>query len=367
MLGLGLTPFPPDLYLTVRQQPLIDRPPQSGVGLPWGVETRGSARDERFNQRNGLASCPDRADVSTAYCARGIRGVSDFEQVQRMDGSSVAAALAGRGGPCLELVTQLAGGEVGAWLVRWPDGHDAVLTWSPPLPAGQEPGDFDRSVELMDLARRAGVPVARYEAVVPLPDGSVAIVQERIHGHVSGVVSEELVDHAIELAEIRRDLLAGTAWPASAPTLYLLDDGPGFCLHGPLRAFSRDTAELLDAIEAIGRQPVTERTTDLVHLDYHVGNLLVTDEQPDRVAAVIDWGGARPGDIGIDLAILAFDLTWRAPGPVQQRVEAHLRRTTDADTFARLWAHASLRLVDWAIRHYPHDVDYWLAVARRYL
>jgi transposase len=52
---------------------------------------------------------------------------------------------------------------------------------------------------------------------------------------------------------------------------------------------------------------------------------------------------------------------------VQQRVEAHLPSTTDADTFARLWAHASLRLVDWAIRHHPQHVDHWLAVARRYL
>ena len=82
---------------------------------------------------------------------------------------------------------------------------------------------------------------------------------------------------------------------------------------------------------------------------------------------MIDWGGARPGDLGVDLAILAFDLTWRSPGPPQQRVEAHLRRTTDPDTFARVWAHASLRLVDWSIRHHPGDVDHWVAVARRHV
>ena len=121
----------------------------------------------------------------------------------------------------------------------WPDGHGGVLTWAPPLPSGQAPGAFEQSVALMGLARDAGVPVARYEAVAVLPDGSVAIVQERIEGHVPAVVSETLVEHTIDLAETRRGLLAGTPWATSTPTLYLLEDGPGFCLHGPLRSFSR--------------------------------------------------------------------------------------------------------------------------------
>ena len=290
-----------------------------------------------------------------------------FEQVRRMDGPAVAAAVAAAGGPALEVRGQLAGGAVGAWLVRWPDGHEGVLTWTAPLPAGHLPGAFEQSVALMGLAHAAGVPLPRYEAVVDLADGSVAIVQERVVGHIPTEVSVALADHAIELAEIRRGLLAGTAREGSGSSLYLVEDGPGFCLHGPLRSFSSDTADLVEAIEAIGRIPAAERGADIVHLDYHCGNLLVTDEHPDRVAAVIDWGGARPGDLGIDLAILAFDLTWRSPGPVQQRVEAHLRRTTDPDTFARVWAHASLRLVDWSIRHHPADVDHWVAVARRHL
>jgi hypothetical protein len=32
-----------------------------------------------------------------------------------------------------------------------------------------------------------------------------------------------------------------------------------------------------------------------------------------------------------------------------------------------VWAHAGLRLVDWAIRHYPHDVDHWVALSHRHL
>ncbi len=40
--------------------------------------------------------------------------VGDFEQVERMDGPAVVAAVATAGGPLLELVARLAGGEVGA-------------------------------------------------------------------------------------------------------------------------------------------------------------------------------------------------------------------------------------------------------------
>jgi hypothetical protein len=58
----------------------------------------------------------------------------------------------------------------------------------------------------------------------------------------------------------------------------------------------------------------------------------------------------------LDLAILAFDLTWRAPGPIQQLVEGHLLATADATEIAKVWAYASLRLLDWAIRQEP-DAD----------
>ena len=260
--------------------------------------------------------------------------------------------------PHLDVVERLAGGEIGAWLVRGPDGHESVLTWSPS-------SQLDHTIALMDLAAAAGVPLPRYEAVVDLGDGSAAILQQRVHGHVPERVTDALVDHVIELAERRRGLLADAAQPAMA--LYLREDGPGFCLHEPLRSFSRDTSALLAAIEAVGERGDTAPGTDVVHLDYHLGNILVTDDEPDRVAAVIDWGGARPGSIAVDLAILAFDLTWRAPGAIQQRVESYLQATTDAATFQCMWAHASLRLLDWSIRHHPEHVDHWVAVARRHL
>jgi len=32
-----------------------------------------------------------------------------------------------------------------------------------------------------------------------------------------------------------------------------------------------------------------------------------------------------------------------------------------------VWAHASLRLLDWSIRHHPHDVEHWATAAGRHL
>ena len=105
---------------------------------------------------------------------------------------------------------------------------------------------------------------------------------------------------------------------------------------------------------------------DLVHLDYHLGNVLVREDDHDRVAAIVDWGGARAGDLAIDLAILRFDLSWRAPD-IGLEVEQWLGNEIDDVTFVQVWAHASLRLVDWAIRHHPQDVDHWVAMAQRHL
>lgn len=323
-----------------------------------------------FSKRTlGLRSVEHGSSSTGTYGRCVVGGLEEgFERVKPIDAPAVVAAIAAAGGPRVELVERLPGGAGGAWLVSWDDAHHSVLTWAPPLHDGQPDGSFDRALAMMDLASANGVPLPRYEAVVPLADGSVAVLQQVVDGITPREVTSGLIDHLLELVDLRRGLVVGTEFSAARLPLYLRHDGPGFCLHGPLRAASSETAVLLDAIEAtVDPDDDVLIGGDVVHFDFHLGNVLVAPDAPDRVTAVVDWAGATPGQVELDLAILAFDLTWRSPGPIQQRVERHLLDTADDRVFAKVWAHASLRLLDWTIRHHPHDIDHWTTIARRHL
>lgn len=292
----------------------------------------------------------------------------DFQRVVAIDAVALRDAVARAGGPTLELIERLAGGAVGAWLVGWPDGHLGVLTWAPPVPAGQPPGQLDDVMRLMDLAWEAGIPLPRYEAVFDVGDLGAAVIQERAFGQTPTAVSPNLVESLIDLVERRRGILAGTSFSGRPMPVYLASSGPGWCLHESLRSYSTHTAALLQEIEALAGTVDHVVGDDLVHLDYHLGNILVDPDQPGTVTAILDWDGARAGTVAIDLAILAFDLTRRAPRPLQRRVESQLLATTPADLVPRIWAHAGLRLVDWAIRHHgPDDVDHWVRVTLEHL
>ncbi|HEX5267626.1 MAG TPA: hypothetical protein VFW24_12715, partial [Acidimicrobiales bacterium] len=76
---------------------------------------------------------------------------SASEPVRRMDPLALRMAVEKMGGPALTLVEPLPGGEVGAWLVRWPDGHDGVLTWAPPAAAGASVDPLSAIQVLMDI------------------------------------------------------------------------------------------------------------------------------------------------------------------------------------------------------------------------
>ena len=291
----------------------------------------------------------------------------EYRPVTRLDGDEVVRVILAAGGPRLEIREPMRGGAVGAFAVVRDDGTEWVLTVASPRVPGDDERRFDDALELMELARAWGVPMPRYEAVVPLPDGSAAILQERMPGVPVTEVTAALVDHVVGLAELRRNLLVGTRFEGRGIDLFLTRSGPGFCHHEPLRTHSDATRALLARIEAIGAEYGDMLTgTDLVHLDYHLGNVLVHEHDHDRVAAIVDWGGARAGDLAVDLVLLRFDLSWRAP-TFADDVEQTLRNEIDDATFLRVWGHASLRLVDWSIRHHPQDVDHWVALAHHHL
>jgi hypothetical protein len=242
-------------------------------------------------------------------------------------------------GPC-------AGGEVGAAYVRWPDGRRSVLT-----------GGRSAAARAVAVARAAGLPAARYELVTEV-DGVCVIVQERLLGTPPTVVDRAILAQLLALNERCAGLLAGSDLPQLP--LYLRRAGPGFCLHEPVRTHSARAAALLTWARSLDTDVLPG--DDLVHVDYHPGNVLV---DRGRISGIVDWDGAGRGDRRFDLVTLRYDLELRAPS-LAAELDAHLRRTVPAAVLRLCWAHMGIRLVDWAIRHHgPADVERWLSVAER--
>nr|WP_221377474.1 phosphotransferase [Actinoplanes polyasparticus] len=270
-----------------------------------------------------------------------------WPRTARLDAPQIIDRIADITGVRLILEGPAPGGEVGAAYVRWPDGRRSVLT------EGRS-----RSGPLVDRARQAGIPTARHELAAHV-DGARVIVQQRLPGAPPDRMDQTLVRQLLAL----NDRLAGLLLDVPAPKpsdLYLTSDGPGFCLHQPLAEHSARSAALLDRIHAVGAAYGSAMIgDDLVHFDFHPGNVLV---DAGRVTGLIDWDGATRGDRHFDLVTLRFWLTGRHDellAPIDRRLDGISRRRRDA-----YWAHISLRMVDWSIRHHDETtVEHWLTVA----
>ncbi|MEV0285967.1 phosphotransferase [Kribbella sp. NPDC050820] len=282
---------------------------------------------------------------------------SPWGRVERLERDRVADQVAAETGIRLVVEGRCGGGEVGAAFVRWPDGRRAVLKWRP----GTRLEDLQAGpIAVSEAVRAAGAPVPETQLAVQLGT-AIATVQELLPGAPIAKLDEAGLEQALAFNELQAGLLVGR--PDVPPLeLYLRSDGPGFCLHGPLRAHNRPTALLDDWITAVGAEhPGPLRGDDAVHVDYHPGNLLAVD---GRITGIIDWDGAGRGDRRLDLVTLRFGIHSDAPDPaVVARLDAVLDTFGD-DVLRPLWAHMSLRMVDWAIRHFtPSAVEHWLELA----
>lgn len=229
---------------------------------------------------------------------------------------------------------QCPGGEVGAAYVRWPDGRRSVLGGGDPTKA-----------RYTEIARRAGIPAPRYQLT-----GDGWVVQECLPGQPPEHVDDDLLAQLLHLNGLQRDLLIDT--DEAPKPLYLTESGPGFCVHEPLDRHGGRTRRLLAWVREVGAETDTMTGADLAHLDFHPGNVLVDG---GRVTGVIDWDGAGRGDRHFDLVTLRFSVP---------RLDEHLRSVVPEARLRLYWAHMSLRLVDWAIRHHGEsEVEHWLDVA----
>ncbi|MEV0570725.1 hypothetical protein [Dactylosporangium sp. NPDC050588] len=303
----------------------------------------------------------------------------------RLDVPACAAALG------LTYIGPCPGGEVGAGYVLLPDGRRAVLT------SGNA-----ASAPLVTIARAAGVPAPRYERVADVA-GVTVVVQELLPGLPPAATDRAVVDAMLAVSARCTGLLRDSGLPPRQ--LYLHSDGPGFSHHGSLAGHSARSADLLARIEANPMEVLPG--DDLVHFDFHPGNVLVSPtsglpgsatgpsgtspssapssagmiDASDATAAagndtaigandaavtvtgVVDWDGAGRGNRAFDLVTLLFVLSRHAPHLTAPIRDAAVT-LAPLDVLAACWAHMSLRQVDWSIRHHTAaEVDAWLTVA----
>jgi len=290
----------------------------------------------------------------------------DYPTVARLEINEVLDAMASVGAAPVVPVRPLSGGAVGAWAVRRPNGETSVLTWRGPTRGQDGVALAHRIAELVTIARAHGIPAPRYEDVVALPNGGAVVLQEFVAG-TRPAPRRRVVAELLQLSERRRGVLSGTGHEKDGTRLYLRQDGPGFCLHGPLRDHDRRTRRLLGWIEDVGS--ATDDVvvgTDLVHFDYHLGNVLVAADDASEVVGIVDWDGAGNGDVGVDGVTLALDLVLCNAEPlVVDQIVDHLSATTPLLDLQSYWAHGLLRLVDWRLRHSPDDDLTWLPRAEQ--
>ena len=288
-------------------------------------------------------------------------GDGKFPRVRRLAAESLLEAVWRETGIEFFVSGSFDGGQVGAARVRWPDGHEGVLKWRPDFDVGQMKTGPLAAVEAL---RAHGYPAPATELVVQVGT-AVVTVQELLPGSKTDHLDEPRFAQALALNAQHVDALAGRT-DVPGINLYLRDDGPGYCLHEPLRQFSARTADLERRITVVGAE-CDERMPgfDVVHQDFHPGNMLSVD---GRLTGVIDWDGAGRGDAGFDLVTLRFGIH---PAGAERRVVERLDALLEempTRVLRPAWAHMSLRMTDWAIRHFPSDeVETWIALSAQRL
>jgi Phosphotransferase enzyme family len=261
-------------------------------------------------------------------------------------------------------------GEVsGAAYVHWPDGHDSVVARS------SSSVDWLRFIgEVLDVARAGGALVPRYELIAELADSSV-LVQERLPGAPPDQIDHATIDAIVAANETFAGLLRDRP-DVPAPELFLRESGQGHCVHETLAEYDDRGRKLLAWIREVGSEaPATLPGEDLVHWDLVPGNVLM--DEAGAVTGIVDWDGIGRGDRRFSLMKLRFVLERAAvlrpagdpivSASAVARLDERLQDMMELEVFRLCWAHWSLSMVDWAIRHSPRayaDLYLDLAVSR---
>ena len=219
----------------------------------------------------------------------------------------------------------------------------------------------ERATRLTDRLRSVGYPAPSYMASGFI-DQTAYMLREAIPGTPIGPrFSLSMLPEILRLNDLQRD--QGDS-DNDEPTRLIRDVMEGY-QHFIIINHSAKTAAMLDTIQNIVRARAAEcpKRADIVHFDFHAGNILIEDEQ---ITGVIDWEGSVSGDCAYDLATLLF---YAYPQrDFRDRLWSELLQRTSRGAAAIYLAHMIVRQLDWSMRnHERKPVDYFLQVSRKVL
>ena len=274
----------------------------------------------------------------------------------------VAQLLSDATGRPYQLLGRLPGGESGAHKFLSPDGSPVVVKWDSRPTSRRLRGE---AVVLSERLRtEAGWPVPA-QIVIDVDDVRF-VIQEFMHGVPPHCLDDRLLDELLDIHGRRIGMARDgdpIHWPDSLIST-LAVGREGYCLHSSLYDFDPRTRDLVKRIENFGSaiSPSEFAGNDIVHWDFHPGNLLTSE---GSLSAVVDTDFALVGDAKFDLvalAIVSMSVPCE-PGVRTRLTSAALDDLDDLATQAYL-AHFLLRLIDWPIRRGRLDeIDFWLQKA----
>ncbi|MHB1518480.1 MAG: aminoglycoside phosphotransferase family protein [Acidimicrobiales bacterium] len=281
--------------------------------------------------------------------------------------SDAVARLVGITDVPYRLVGRLSGGETGAQEVAdSATGKRFVLKW--------ETDEVARSLrrEAVVLTERlrldGGWPVPRQQTV---EDGQcLFVLQQLMPGRPLEEIGHRIVDQLLVLHSKRLGLARPgdpSHWPTALIEI-LTVGGHGYCRHESLSSHDQRTARLVAGIEEFGRtlRPGDLAGADIVHWDWHPGNLL---EVGESLSAVVDTDFVVTGDAAFDLVMLALtSLTVRSEPGVRRRLFRAAFDDLDEIRARAYLGHLFIRLIDWPIRRgSAGEIDFWLDQASKML
>jgi aminoglycoside phosphotransferase (APT) family kinase protein len=218
------------------------------------------------------------------------------------------------------------GGSNFSFLLERDDGTRYVLRRPPRPPLPPSAHDVVRESRLQLALAPLGIRVPNIRAVCE--DESLLGVPFYVMDYIDGdVITNELPPPLDDDPEARRRLandLVDTlveihAADVRVPALAAFAR-PGNYNERQVRRFSqlwevnqtRDLPKVVDVGNWLAANVPEQLPATVVHGDYRLGNMMVTHEQPERVAAVLDWEMGAIGDPRADLGYLVA--TYSEPG-----------------------------------------------------